>query len=254
MQLTIDDKQVTAEQGQTLLEVARAHDIPIPTLCYHESLEARGSCRLCLVEIRKPKWPGWKRLVASCVYPAEEGLEVRTATEEIVGIRKTLIDLLLARCPKNPEIVELARAYGIEQTSYAVLDATRQCILCGQCVRVCEDIIGASAIGMYGRGAGKKVGPAYGKAAETCIGCGACAFVCPTRCIQVIDEGLTRRIPRWNVEFELVPCRICGKPVSTRKHIDFVRGRVSAGPEVLETCSDCLRAYYGAKVAAEGHM
>ncbi len=254
MKLTIDGKECAAKQGETLLEVARRNGIEIPTLCYHKALEPRGACRLCLVEIRNPQWPGWKKLVTACVYPAGDGLEVQTRTDEILKVRRTLIELLLARCPETAEVQALAREYGIEQTSYAKREQDDNCILCGMCARVCEDVIGVSAIGPYGRGMYKQIGPAFDKAAEACVGCGACAHVCPTDCIQVIDEGLTRRIPRWHVEFELVPCRICGKPVSTRKHIDFVRSRIAVGPEVLETCSECLREHYGGKIAAEGHM
>ncbi len=254
MRLNIDGKECAATDGQTLLEVARENGVHIPTLCHHQALEPRGACRLCMVEIIHPKWKGWKRVVASCVYPAADGLVIETDNEEILEIRRTVVDLLMARCPDTPEVAELGRQFGLEESSFKKRAEDDNCILCGMCARVCEDVIGASAIGVYNRGATKKIGPAFDKAAENCIGCGACAHVCPTNCIEFIDEGLTRRIPRWHVEFELVPCRVCGKPVSTRKHIEFVRKKVGVGPEVLETCSDCLREYYGGKVAVEGHM
>ncbi len=255
MKLTIDGKECTAQSGETLLEVARRNGVDIPTLCYHEALEPRGACRMCMVEIGNPKHPGWKKLVASCVYPVEEGLVVKTATDEIKEVRKTLLDLLLARTPDAPVIKDMAKDFGLSETTFKKREPADDCILCGMCVRVCEDVIGANAIGMSGRGVYKKAGPALGKASSECIGCGACAHVCPTNCIEVIDEGMSRRIPRWaDVEFELVPCRICGKPVSTRKHLDFVRNKVDVGQQVLETCSDCLRKYYGSKVAVEGHM
>ena len=254
MQLTIDDKQVTANEGQTLLEVAQENGIEIPTLCHHEALEPRGACRICVVEISNPKWPDWKKLVTSCVYLAEEGLVVKTATDEVMELRKTIVDLLMARCPETEFVKELGREYGLEETGYAKREEDDQCILCGMCVRTCEDIIGACAIGIYGRGADKKVGPAFGQGAQSCIGCGSCAHVCPTECIQVIDEGLTRKIPRWGVEFELVPCVESGKAVSTREHIEFVRNRVAVGTEVLETSPEKKREYYARKVATEGHM
>ena len=254
MQLTIDDKKVTAEEGQTLLEVALENGVDIPTLCYHEALEARGACRVCTVEISNPKWPDWKRHVASCVYPAEEGLVVKTATEEVREIRTVLIDLLMARNPETEYVLQLGREYGLEETTFKKREEDDQCILCGLCVRVCEDVIGASAIGVSGRGAVKQVGPAYGEPSESCIGCGACAHVCPTDCIKLVDEGMTRTIQRWGVSFDMVPCRQCGKPVTTREHIDFVRARVGVGAEVLETCAECQRVHYAEKVAAEGHM
>jgi bidirectional [NiFe] hydrogenase diaphorase subunit len=254
MQVIIDDKQVAVKEGETVLQAARRVRIDIPSLCHHDSLEPRGACRMCMVEVSHPDWPGWKKLVASCVYPVKDKLVVRTNTEQIQSVRKTLVDLLLARCPENAEVQDLARKYGVEETRYVSKDPSRDCILCGMCVRVCEDVIGAFASGVHGRGSTKKVGPAYARMSDNCIGCGACAHVCPTRCIQVVDEGMTRRIARWKVELPLVACRVCGKPVTTAKHIEFVRNRVSVGPEVLETCPDCLRTVYGGKVAAEGHM
>ena len=78
MQLTINDKQCEAAEGQTIFEVARDNGIEIPTLCHHDALEPRGACRLCVVEITHPKWPGWKKLVTSCVYPVQDGLVVQT--------------------------------------------------------------------------------------------------------------------------------------------------------------------------------
>ena len=95
--LTIDGKVLLAEEGKTLLEVARANSIDIPTLCYHPALEPFGACRLCIVEITIR---GRKRLVTSCNYPAEEGLEVYTASEGVIEARKWLLEVLLARCPK----------------------------------------------------------------------------------------------------------------------------------------------------------
>ncbi len=254
MQLTIDDKTVEAREGQTLWEVAKENGIDIPTLCHHEALEPRGACRLCMVEISNPKWPGWSKLVTSCVYPVEEGLVVKTNTDEIFEIRKTIVDLLMARCPETEPILELGAKYGLTESTLVKRQEDDNCILCGQCVRVCEEVIGAYAIGVSGRGAIKAVGPAFGVGSQTCIGCGACAHVCPTNCIEVIDEGGKRRIPRWGVEFDLVLDPQTGEPISTREHIEFVRKRVSVGADVLGTSADTKREMYARKVASEGHM
>jgi predicted molibdopterin-dependent oxidoreductase YjgC len=255
MRLIIDGKEVAAEPGQTVLEVARGAGFEIPTLCYHEALEPRGGCRLCMVEISNPaRWPGWSRLVTSCVYPAEDGLVVSTSTPEVEEIRRTLADLLLARCPETPAVVELGRRYGLEGSSFKPRADDDRCVLCGLCVRVCEDVIGAYAIGVSGRGAEKVIGPPPGQPAEACTGCGACAHLCPTGCIEVIDDGMVRRIPRWGVELELLPCPECGAPVTTRAHLDLVRRRLGAAAETLEVCPACNRRRHAGTIASEGHL
>jgi bidirectional [NiFe] hydrogenase diaphorase subunit len=239
MQLTIDGKRVGAEAGETLLTVARRSGVGIPTLCHHEALEPRGACRLCTVEITNPKWPGWKRLVASCVYPAEADLVVETKTPEVVAIRRTLVDLLLARCPETPAIQQLGKAYGLEETSYRKRAEDDRCILCGQCVRVCQDAIGAAAIGLSGRGAVKKVGPAYGEPSERCIGCGACARVCPTGAIPVEDRDGRRTI--WGRTFDLVRCGRCGAPTLPRQQIEHQAARAGLEASSFDLCVDCRR-------------
>jgi bidirectional [NiFe] hydrogenase diaphorase subunit len=254
MELVIDGKKITARPGQTLLEVARRVGVHIPTLCSHESLESRGACRLCLVEISPSRSPNRKRIVASCVYPAEDGLVVQTQTEQIQQVRRTLVEMLLARCPNNEQVKKLAESFGVVATTFKTLDPQQQCILCGLCVRVCQDVIGAHAIGVYDRGTDKKVGTAYGLGSDRCIGCTACAQVCPTRCIEVVERDGMRIIPRWGVKLELVYCRVCGRPVSTKKHLEFVAKRTGQPWNVQALCEICRRDYYASRVSAEGYM
>jgi len=240
VELTIDGKPVSALEGETLLEAARRVNVEIPTLCFHDALEPRGACRLCMVEISHQKWPGWKRHVAACVYPVEAKLVVKTSTEAVLQMRRTVLDLLLARCPETEQIAELARAHGIEQTSYKRRDEDDRCILCGICVRICEDVIGASAIGVSGRGAMKKVGPPLGqRLAEDCIGCGACANSCPTNAIAMTEVDGVRTI--WGKTFELDTCTQCGGPVMPAEQAAHLSATCSLGPEYFEMCDDCRR-------------
>jgi NADH dehydrogenase/NADH:ubiquinone oxidoreductase subunit G len=240
MLLTIDLKQVRARQGQTLLEVARGAGIDIPTLCHHEALEPRGACRLCMVKISNPKWPGWSRLVASCVYPAEDGLIVQTATDEVEEVRKVIVDLLLARCPETEEIAALGRRYGLEKSTFAERqEEDDHCILCGICVRVCQDVIGVSAIGVSGRGATKVVGPPFGRVAEDCIGCGACAHACPTGAIALHEAGGMRRI--WGRDFELDRCVECGRSTLPDEQVRHLVATTGLSRPTFEMCDECRR-------------
>jgi coenzyme F420-reducing hydrogenase beta subunit len=176
--LRIDDKDVKAREGETILDVARKVGVDIPTLCYMSALSPFGACRLCSVEITDKR--GRKKLVTSCNYPVEEGLVVSTKSEKVLKTRKLLLELLLARCPKVKKIQDLAQKYGINAPRFWVEDAEEDCILCGLCARVCDERIGIYAINFAKRGVEREVTTPYYRFSDDCIGCGACAIVCPT--------------------------------------------------------------------------
>ena len=204
--LTIDGQKTQAKEGATILEAAREMGIEIPGLCYHESVPSAGACRLCIVEVTKGSRT---RLAASCLYPAEEGLIVTSDSPRVMNVRKTAMELLLARCPNSRPIQDLAGSMGITKTDFEL--ENEDCILCGLCVRVCQDIAGVSAISLVSRGAQRKVAPPFEEASETCIGCGSCAHVCPTGTIRIEDVGDTRIIHNWNTEFKLKQCGDCSR-------------------------------------------
>jgi len=176
--LRIDDKDAKANEGATILEVARKVGIDIPTLCYTSALSPFGACRICSVEITDKR--GRKRIVTSCNYPVEEGLVVSTKSEKVLKTRNLLLELLLARCPKVKKIQDLAREYGVQKPRFWIEDAEEDCILCGLCTRVCEERIGVYAINFAKRGVEREVTAPYNRLSDDCIGCGACAIVCPT--------------------------------------------------------------------------
>lgn len=175
--LTIDDKPIEVQEGRSLLEACRENGIHIPTLCYHPALEPYGACRLCMVEVgapgRKPK------LVASCVYPCEEGAQVRTDTPLVQRSRRVTAELLLAGSSASPEITALARELGVTEVRFR-LPEENACVLCGLCVRACNEIVGVSAIGVIRRGIAKKVATPFEVKSSRCIGCGTCVLICPT--------------------------------------------------------------------------
>ena len=172
--LIINGVNASVEEGATLLEAAQFMGFPIPTLCYMEGLSPYGACRLCVVEIGEgPK----AKLVSSCTYPAEEGLNVRTASSRVIRARKMVLELLLASCPQSKIIQDLASAYEVRQQRFR--QEHEDCVLCGLCVRMCEEQMMAKAIGFRGRGEGRGIGTPFDIKSDACRLCGGCIYVCP---------------------------------------------------------------------------
>jgi len=173
--LKMNDKEIKAKEGMTILEAAQNAGIDIPTLCHHEKLAPYGACRLCIVEIIKGRR---SRLVTSCVYTVEDKLIVKTESEPVVKIRKMILELIWATAPGVEAIREYATKYGINRTKFEIEPTF--CILCGLCVRYCAEIKKKDAIGFIGRGIERQVMFFPDIAAEECPKCGECFPICPT--------------------------------------------------------------------------
>ncbi len=197
----IDGELVTALEGQTILEAARAHAKKIPTLCWLEGLSAVGACRVCMVELA-----GTDRLMPACTTPVQEGMAIKTTSAKLALYRKMAVELLMVErnhvcsaCVSNGncELQALAQSLGITHVRYSynnpllpvdmthprfVLDHNR-CILCTRCVRVCAELEGAAVWEIASRGIASRVvsdlKDNWG-AAKSCTNCGKCVQACPT--------------------------------------------------------------------------
>jgi bidirectional [NiFe] hydrogenase diaphorase subunit len=177
--LNIDGKEVKAKEGMTILEAALNAGIYIPTLCYFEKLEPYGGCRLCTVEVESR---GRINYVASCLYPVTQNLTVRTRSEKVDRFRKMILELLLAHAPDSEELKELALEYGADRDRFE--KESSFCILCGLCVRYCDEVKKVNAVGFVDNGTKREICFIPEIAAKECWDCKECFSLCPTSYLQ----------------------------------------------------------------------
>lgn len=259
----IDGKTIDVPEGTTVLEAARMLDIPIPTLCHHPKLTPFGGCRLCLVEIK-----GTPRPITSCTTPVSDGMEVITSTPLIEGLRKTVLELILSDHPNDCMVCEkagdctlqeLAYFYGLrenrfegERRRYTKRDSNpfierdlEKCILCGRCVKVCEEVQGVGAIDFGYRGFNSKICTPFEKDLD-CEFCGQCVSVCPTGALtgkQWAFKGRQKDVR----EVETV-CTYCGTGCNITLHVrrnEIVR--VSSKEDTWNEGWLCVKGRFGYK-------
>ena len=234
MNIIINGKTCACEKGEYLLQIARRNGIEIPTLCHHDGFPGQGSCRLCIVEVSER---GRKKIVVSCVYPVEQECEVFTDSEKVVRQRRMILSLLKKRAPESPEIQALCDKYGAKDIKrFVSIDGSR-CVMCGLCVKACAEL-SVGAISTVNRGVTKEIATPYHEESAVCVGCGSCAYVCPTGAIEISQTENTRTI--WGKTFELVHCAACGRVIGTAQEL-FMAAK-KAGAEQMDTiCPDCRK-------------
>ncbi len=215
IKLTIDGKQVTVEDDATVLAAATAAGAEIPTLCAHESLKAYGACRMCTVQVEHR---GKSKLLASCTLPAKDGMVVETASEKVLRIRRMLAELMLARCPQSKVIQDMAADMGVVASRFrqptgrnnSTIVGDDGCILCGMCVRVCDDVLKIGALAFEGRGGQRRVTTPFGEPSDACLACGACSSICPTGAIE--HHRIRKHVPEL-IRFDFEEGLATRKPV-----------------------------------------
>lgn len=263
--MTIDGRQVTAREGQTVLEAATEAGIKIPTLCHHPALKPVGSCRLCLVEISRQR-----TLQPACTFPVMDGAEILTHSPKVEEARRFVLELLLSDHPLDCmtcertgscELQDLAYEYGIQQTRFPgvqhdypidtsnpfYLRDYNKCILCRRCVRACNEINGVEAIGVIQRGFSSKIGTAFDGTMQDspCEFCGMCVEVCPTGALQPklgIGQGRA-----WELDKVATTCPYCG--VGCQYYLNVKDGRIVGVSSKWDAPANhgwtCVKGRYG---------
>ena len=226
--MTINGRDVSFEEGKTVLDVCRDENIYVPTLCHDPRLKPYGACRLCIVEVS-----GAPKPLTSCTTPATQGMQVATESTRLWRLRKTIIELLLSNHPNdcmcceatgNCDLQEMAYFYGIKQDRFGgeqwklpakednpfITFEPEKCIVCGRCTRICNEVVMAGTIDMTGRGFNVLPGTAFSqpRSLENCEFCGQCVSTCPTGALtDRKSRGLGRVADVTKVK---TTCSYCG--------------------------------------------
>ena len=260
IKMTINNREVEAYEGQTILEAAKNNGIHIPTLCYLKDVTGTGACRVCQVEVE-----GARTLCAACVYPVREGLVVKTNSQRALDARRRVVELIVSNHSKdclscirntNCELQRLCQELGVREDAFAgekntptfdevspgIVRNTSKCILCGRCVEACRQFQGLGVLGFIDRGFKTKVGPVYDKsfADVNCIQCGQCINVCPVGALtekeEIHDVVNALNNPEMHVVVQTAPAvraalgeefgmpigsRVTGKMVTALKLVGF---------------------------------
>jgi len=266
MEVTINGKVYQAEQGQTILHVARSNGVNIPTLCYLAGLSPFGACRVCLVEVEKSP-----ALVAACTAPMMDGMKIHTHSERVLNARRFVVELLVSGHPLDCMTCEKTGDCGLQDLAYELgitgsrtdkdegprysVDSSNpfivrdynKCILCQRCVRVCDEIQGIAAIASTNRGYDTKIATAYDGTLQdsNCVFCGQCVQVCPVGAL-VPKKALGKGRP-WEIQRVRTTCPYCGVGCQLNLHM---KGEQIVSVSAVEDASPnkgrlCVKGRFG---------
>lgn len=231
----VNGREAEAPRGRMLLPELKKMGVVVPTLCQIDGISPYGACRLCLVEIVKG---GWSKITTSCNYAiASDGIEVLTDSERVKKLRRIVMELHWSRNPESEVLAKMARKMGLEKPRFPLDKGNGKCILCGICVRVCDEVVGVHALTFGGRGVHRKLGTPYDEPSKTCIGCGACFWSCPTDAIEMKEKGGTREI--WGRKFEMEKCGKCGEFYAPKFQIEYLSKNFNTPLENMKLCMTC---------------
>ncbi|MEW5766668.1 MAG: NADH-quinone oxidoreductase subunit NuoG [bacterium] len=261
--LTIDEQKVEVKKGATILQAAEKMGIRIPTLCHDRRLLPMGACRICLVEVEKPR-PGF---VPACATSADEGMVIKTTTDRVRKIRQTMLELLLINhpldcpvCDKAGEcrLQDLTYEYGVSENRFTGAKANlgvdvvspliernlNRCILCGKCVRICDELMDVGETSFIGRGYEVRIGTDFDRPLD-CEFCGQCLDICP---VGALTSRLFKHRGRvWELKNVATTCAYCGAGCSFT--LGVKRGRVlrarGADSESVNDENLCVRGHFG---------
>lgn len=232
--IIINGKAFEAEEKTTVLQVARAHGIRIPTLCFHPALRPIGACKLCAVEVKSKTGEPAVRL--ACVLRVRNGLEIETESDLVTRSRVRAFRNLLAMAPQSDFLLDLAKEFDVD-----VGPPPDGCLRCRLCIRVCKEVVGPGALRMEKREGKEYVVPNKG----LCIGCGTCANICKTGAIKMEDsEGIRTISIRDEVigRHALVRCSACGRLFATEGFLKHVEDKTAGHAGVRDDhiyCPTC---------------
>jgi iron-only hydrogenase group A len=282
IEMQVDGKVIDAKDGETILSALKREGIHVPTLCHMEGLLPSGACRLCVVEME-----GAPNFVPACSFPVAPGMKIRTHSARVLDARRTIVELLLSNHPDDClycarsgkcDLQQLSQSLGIRERLYRgkrnergkdvsgpIVRDPEKCILCGRCVRICEEIQGVGAIDFVSRGCKAYIGTAFdqGLNVSSCINCGQCIIGCPTGALSEHPhlEGviaaladpqklvIVQHAPAVSVtmaeEFGVEPGRdVDGKMVAALRSVGFDRvfdTSFSADLTIMEEASELVR-------------